>query len=64
MEQPLETPVVEPVPGGEIPAPEAPKKSNKTVWIIVIVAVVVLCCCCAVVGGGIYYAISSGLLNF
>jgi hypothetical protein len=64
MEQPVEQPVYEPVPGGDVPAPETPKKSNKTVWIIVIVAVVVLCCCCVAIGGGVYYAISQGLFSF
>ncbi len=49
--QPFDTgiPPVEPLP--PMVYPEAPKKSNKTVWIIVLVAVVLLCCCCVVIAG-------------
>jgi flagellar basal body-associated protein FliL len=52
--QPFEVQPLEPMPG-EVPTPEAPKKSNKTVWIIVAVVVVVLCCCCVAAGAGGYY---------
>jgi flagellar basal body-associated protein FliL len=45
--QPFDTtPPVEPL--APMAPPEAPKKSNKTVWIIVIVVIVLLCCCCAI----------------
>jgi uncharacterized membrane protein len=53
---------MEPMPEVPVMPPEAPKKSNRTMWIIIGVVVVVLCCCC-LVAAGLYAAYNSGAFN-
>ena len=58
-------PPMEPIPT-EMPVmpPEAPKKSNRTMWIIIIVVVVLLCCCClALLIGGYSSGFFQNLIN-
>jgi len=53
------TPPAEPV--APMMYAEAPKKSNKTVWIIVGVVVVLLCCCCVV--AAVLYSQSGAIME-
>jgi hypothetical protein len=63
MAQDYGTPIAPP-PADEIPpmAP-APKKSNRTLWIVLAVVVILLCCCCLVAVGVYLYQNGDQIMN-